>query len=138
MENTPYFVMHPSLGITAEVNAPTTEKARTTFLDWLERNEHIARSHRQAYRKNMVAEKLEEAGAVRADITLHYGYRDVPIIMSQPEVHDIPVGMGEPEVHDVPVSIERPRVIEALDLPEEEGKKGPTMPIQKVMLGGFG
>lgn len=133
MENIPYFVMHPSLGVTAEVNAPTTEKARTTFLDWLERNNYISRSHRQAYRKNMVAERMEEAGAVRADITLHYGYRDVPVILSQPDVHDIPTEMERPEVHDLPVELGRPEVIEALDLPRE--KKGPSMPIQKVMLG---
>jgi len=142
MENVSYFVMHPSLGVTAEVSAPTTEKARTTFLDWLERNNYISRSHRQAYRKNMVAERMEDAGAVRTDVSLHYGYRDSPIILGEQTRMPIPGGeVMETSKEEAPslegqqfeFPREEPRSLGALDLPKE--KKGPSMPIQKVMLG---
>jgi len=71
-----YFVMHPNMGVTALVDAPSTEKARTTFLDWLERSGQILRSDRQRWRKNMVAEKMDEPQSVTADVELSYGYDD--------------------------------------------------------------
>lgn len=71
-----YYTTHPNLGISALVEAPTTEKARTTFLDYLERQNLIGRADRQYWRKNMVAERMEDPRDVSADIELHYGYQD--------------------------------------------------------------
>ena len=71
-----YYVVHPSLGKDAIVHAPTTEKARTTFLDYLERNNLISRGDRQSWRRSMVAEKLEYPGDVTSDLELYYGYEE--------------------------------------------------------------
>ncbi len=73
---TVYFVTHPNMGVTSLVTAPSTEKARTTFLDWLERNDHIRRADRQYWRKNMIAERMEDPQNVTADVDLAYGYMD--------------------------------------------------------------
>lgn len=134
-----YFVTHPYIDRTAVVYAPSTEKARTTFLDWLERNGLISRRSRQAYRRDMVAERLEDPG-VPADVVLHYRYGEEP----QPEV----IRLGE-EMVEVPVE-RREEDYGAYEEPagpyEEPGGWGPEteeepepkrMPIQEVMLRGF-
>lgn len=132
-----YFVMHPSIGVTAEVYAPATEKARTTYLDWLERRGYINRADRQFYRKNMVAERLEDPLSVKADITLHYGYQTSSGMSYIPPA----------EHFEEPMDIDRSLDIEEFEVPEVERKgmpivevqrsREPTMPIQKVMLGRF-
>jgi hypothetical protein len=139
MEMIPYYVMHPALGVTAVVHAPSTEKARTTFLDWLERNGNMRRMDRQQLRKDMVAKRLEDSN-VQSDVVLHYGYQDVGV--------HYPAGPGgtfgeaagspseetprEPWEEDMPA----PRQLAPLELPEVE-KEEPRMPIQKIMLRGF-
>ncbi len=71
-----YYVAHPNLSLTALIDAPSTEKARTTFLDYLERRGQVARADRQYWRKNMVAEKMADPSEVQADVELHYGYQE--------------------------------------------------------------
>ena len=80
---TAYYVTHPMIDRTAVVFAPSTEKARTTFLDWLERNNLIRRSDRQNFRADMVAQRLDDPG-VPSDVELHYGYRDYTSPMRYP------------------------------------------------------
>ena len=145
MEMIPYYVMHPALGVTAVVHAPSTEKARTTFLDWLERNGHMRRIDRQQLRKDMVAKRLEDPN-VQSDVVLHYGYQDVgahypagpggtpTTYGSFEEATGEPSGeaLREPWEEDMPA----PRQLVPLELPEVE-KEEPRMPIQKIMLRGF-
>jgi len=76
MEMIEYFVTHPELDISALVRAPSTEKARTTYLDYLERRGIIHRSSRGYYRENMIAERMNESYPVQADVELSYGYSD--------------------------------------------------------------
>ena len=71
-----YFTTHPNLSVTALVTAPTTEKARTTFLDYLERRGAIARADRSYWRRNMVAERMDNPEDVQADVELYYGYQE--------------------------------------------------------------
>ena len=129
---TAYFVMHPYMDKTAVVYAPSTEKARTTFLDWLERNGLIQRRHRQAYRRDMVTKRLEDPN-VPADVELHYGYAEVAIPqeyrLGRPEIHEIPIRLEEPQVEEIPIGFEEPEV--------EEIPRPRRMPIQEVMLRGF-
>ena len=80
---TVYYVTHPMMDKSAVVYAPSTEKARTTFLDWLERNGLIRRADRQAFRNDMVAQRLDDPN-IPADIELHYGYRDYTTPMRYP------------------------------------------------------
>ena len=72
-----YYVTHPSLGFTSVVDAPSTEKARTTYLDYLERQGRVPRNERQHLRRNMVASRILDPGEVTADINLAYGYEEV-------------------------------------------------------------
>lgn len=129
-----YYVTHPNLGISAVVDAPATEKARTTFLDWLERTGQITRGDRQRWRRNMVAERLEDPGEVMADVELHYGYEEAGGYR-RPDVVDIPIGIDRPEIVDIPMDIDEPEVI---DIPVELKEEQPPnlSPIARVSLGG--
>lgn len=124
-----YYVTHPNLGISAAVEAPTTEKARTTFLDYLERQGGIRRSDRQFWRKNMVTERLEDPQEIVVDVELHYGYESggggVPPSMSATPVRGELV--GEEEV--IPYSGEM------IEVPLEEEQPKKLSPIAKVSLG---
>ncbi len=133
-----YYVTHPAIDRTAVVYAPSTEKARTTFLDWLERNGLMQRRHRQALRRDMVAERLEDPG-VPADVELHYGYAEMAIPQEHrlggPEIREVPVEFEEPEVREIPIRFEEPEVEEIpIGFEEPEVRK---IPIQEVLLRGF-
>ena len=80
-----YYVTHPNLNLSAIVHAPTTEKARTTFLDYLERSGQLSRSTRQRLRASMVAERVDDPFGLDADVELNYGYTP-----EQPQ--ELPVG----------------------------------------------
>jgi hypothetical protein len=155
VENT-YYVTHPNLGRSAVVHAPSTEKARTTFLDWLERNNHISRAERQRWRRNMVAERLEYPSEVGSDVELWYGYeetrlpremdglvedyqwRDLTQEYERPDVVDVPTRFEEPEVTGIPVSFEGPEVLEEKiqpSQPQPESRK--LSPIAREALKGF-
>ena len=71
-----YYTTHPNLSVTALVDAPTTEKARTTFLDYLERRGLISRADRSYWRKNMIAEHMADPSDVQTDVELYYGYQE--------------------------------------------------------------
>ena len=75
---TTYYVTHPNLDVTAMVHAPSTEKARTTFLDYLERQGKVPRRYRQALRSNMITERLKDPTSVTTDVELYYGYEEAP------------------------------------------------------------
>lgn len=72
-----YFVEHPSIDVTAKINAPSTEKARTVYLDYLERNGLAGRWQRRQLRENMIAKLLKRPEDVSADLDLDYGYEEV-------------------------------------------------------------
>ena len=165
MENT-YYVTHPRIDKTAVVFAPSTEKARTTFLDWLERNNLIRRAQRHLFRRDMIAEGIEDPN-VPADVILHYGYKDFsgmgytmgevfrsqPVARGEPaevQEYDEAMGVGEPKGIPVPGRIiptteerlEIDRFLqegdERFEAPLGEEKPGPKrMPIQEVMLRGY-
>lgn len=140
-----YFLSHPTLGISAVVYAPTTEKSRTTFLDWLERNGLIKRADRHTFRRDMSTKRLEDPN-IPADVVLHYGYSEIEI----PRYRDT-------EVHGQPGGTQRfyETSMEATGEPSEEElidevinevnkEKGPIkppqtniMPIQQIMLRGY-
>ncbi len=67
-----YFVSLPSTGISAEVEAPTTRSARTTYLDYLTRNGIIPWSGRNRLREGILTDKIE-SGQMEVDIQLSYG-----------------------------------------------------------------
>ena len=97
-----YLTLHPNLSVTALVTAPTTEKARTTFLDYLERRGAIARADRSYWRRNMVAERMDNPEDVQADVELYYGYQEggqtmPPSMTATPQYGSTPMTYEEPE-----------------------------------------
>ena len=69
-----YYVTHPNMDFSATVKAPSTDKARTTFLDYLERSGKAYRKDRQQIRRNTLAERIEFPEEVDADVALSYNY----------------------------------------------------------------
>lgn len=136
-----YYVTHPNIGVSATVYAPSTEKARTVFLDYLERKGSLPRAYRSQLRKDMVAEGISDPYSILSDVELHYGYakepasprvsmeevfKEQPITKGEPtevQEYDEALGMAEPE----------PSFGEEVPLVEERPKR---MPIQEVALGG--
>jgi hypothetical protein len=101
-----YYVTHPNLEISALVEAPTTDKARTTYLDWMERSSHIQRRDRQYWRRSMIAERLDYPEDVTVDIELNYGYEDsAPITLPQTQEYTEQVEYSDP---DVEVTVQEP------------------------------
>lgn len=145
MENV-YYMMHPALGLTAVVYAPSTEKARTTFLDWLERNGHIRREDRHTYRRGLVTERIDDPNTP-ADVVLHYGYRDVGPVVRPTQV---PEHVQKQELQYLAAEREVGGEQEVSYVPEEDVEDKPSieigeaalspkrMPIQEVMLRGYG
>jgi len=103
------------MDVSATVDAPTTEKARTTFLDYLERGGKIRRRDRQAWRKNMVAERLRDGNEVFSDVRLDYDYVAPPQEVYYEPRRSVPVDVGyeqdfyeeEPFEKSIPVQEER-------------------------------
>jgi len=94
-----YYVKHPNIDISATVDAPSTEKARTTFLDYLERTGKVERSSRQYLRRNMIAEKLRGEGEVLSDVDLEYDYieEEKPVFMEPAPIPEVEEEMFVPE-----------------------------------------
>lgn len=69
-----YYVTHPSIPLTATVDSPTTEKARTTFLDFLERSGTIHRRDRRQVRKGIITKLMDPNEPIAVDIALYYSY----------------------------------------------------------------
>ena len=124
-----YYVTHPSLGFTAVIDAPSTEKARTTYLDYLERQDRIPRSERQHLRRSMVASRILDPGEVTADINLAYGYEEVSFA---PQVEESSIELERPEIVDFPMELEKPTVV---DIPTQVKEPQVFSPIQLISLG---
>ncbi len=142
-----YFVTHPNLDVTALVHAPSTEKARTTFLDYLERTGRISRAGRQYWRRNMVAEKMEDPYDVTADVELYYGYEspgvpEVPYEEFRPR-REVWESFPDAEIPEEPLDLSYVPEVEQHELVRrsigEVAKETPRRlsPIQKLALRGY-
>lgn len=118
-----YYISHPDFAYNAKVNAPSTDKARTTFLDYLERSGAVNRHHRQAMRRGMATKKLVTKDDVQADVELDYEYADVS--------GEVPTfQMGGAQVQEQPV--------EEAPIEEAQPQQEPMTPIARAVLGSFG
>ena len=66
-----YYVNLPSSGVSAEVEAPTTRSARTTYLDYLTRNKIVPWQGRNSLREEIITDRIE-SGQMDVDIRLNY------------------------------------------------------------------
>ncbi len=138
-----YYVTHPNLGFSATIEAPSTEKARTVYLDYMERKGRVSRSSRQDLRRNMVADRIADPGEVYADISLAYGYEETSFKPEYREPASV-VRDTEPEVEDPGfTSLEgiesSPESRDPESVEEEEFTREPSTlsPIQELSLGGY-
>lgn len=108
-----YYVTHPSVGLTATVYAPDTEKARTVYLDYLERTGQIRRNVRSILRGNIVAQKMEHEDMMPTDVTLDYTHAAQGTSMSVPRISTgeflDTVESEEEERLVEPVTVQQPR-----------------------------
>ena len=117
-----YYVTHPNMDFSATVKAPSTDKARTTFLDYLERSGKASRKDRQLIRKNTVADRIEFLEEVDADVSLSYNYTGE----NGEEEQVIQVGYGEMLDGEEPVEDE------SYDREPMEDISEPEMPVEQI------
>ena len=80
-----YYVFMPKyIDVTAEVSAPDSRHARTSFLDYLSRSGMIRWNERQAARRQIITKRMRP-GEIQTDIKLEYG------IQEPPKVEELPV-----------------------------------------------
>ena len=72
-----YLTFIPGFEINAEVDAPSTKQARTSYLDYLQRNNYIGWDQRQAYRKKVKTDRMEP-GERATTIQLDYDMQEGP------------------------------------------------------------
>jgi len=116
-----YYVAHPNLEYSATVKAPSTDKARTTYLDFLERSGRASRKNRQQLRKNTIADRIEFPEEVDSDVTLYYDY----------------TGSGNGEGNEEPIQVgyeprEEPREEEYYEDEEPVEPEQDTMPVEQL------
>lgn len=130
-----YLISHPNypeIG-TAKVEAPTTEKSRTTFLDYLERTGKVSRSARQMVRRGMITGRLEDPDSITADVDLsyEYGVGDSPLIG---RALDIPLDTGYEQAFE-PVVQEQQQSVQQRQLQEQPKTTRQLSPIARASLG---
>ncbi len=127
-----YYVTHPNMDFSATVKAPSTDKARTTFLDYLERSGKALRKDRQLIRRNTVADRIEFPEEVDTDVSLSYNYTGENGIE---EEQVIQVGYGQALVGEEPIEDEdydRDTVEDTFGLEPEPELEPEPMPIEQV------
>jgi len=139
-----YYVTHPNLDLSATVSAPTTDKARTTFLDFMERTGRASRKVRQQLRRNLVAERISAPEEVNADVHLKYNYVDgeelggerIQVAYAPPEEEELEEGefeLGGEEPEEEEGEEEGEEVEEIEGETEEVGAS--MSPIARLSLG---
>ena len=138
-----YYVTHPNMNFSATIEAPSTEKARTTYLDYLERQGMLSRSRRQELRKNMVADRIIDPGEVMADVTLSYGYQETRFAPMEKEELQLSERMVEAPIEPRRKAMYEEEPEEDLGPVEGEYTTGKveepriTSPITQISLGGY-
>lgn len=155
-----YWVTHPNIDVSATVYAPSTEKARTVFLDYLERSSQISRPQRGPLRVDMVAEKIRDPYAITSDVELHYGEpsregEEPTVALGETSFEEdaemfpeerASIGRGQPSGRELEVFTQQAYEETGIDLrpktremPIKEIQKTPTrIPIQEKALGRLG
>ena len=85
-----YYVTAPGASITAEVDAPDSRHARTTFLDYLSRSRMIPWGARQTVRKQLMTKKIQP-GSIATSVQLSYNTKEPTpeVVTAEPEPQQI-------------------------------------------------
>lgn len=138
-----YYLELPNTDIKAEVEAPSTRSAQTTYLDYLTRNGIVPWRGRNALRPDIIVDRIE-SGQMPVDINLNYnlesgGVSESEMTLgpeSQPMEEDMREEMGEPEMRP-PVSLSRPtqRFTPQTDRPATLADLPPDLPSPEITKG---
>lgn len=111
-----YFTYHPEVGLQAQITAPTTRKARTTYLDYLYRNDLIPWRGRQEIKKSIIVDQIT-AGEVPVDLELTYRTGESPGLVGEDQTQSLdpseqdfgPVTGQEEEIEFMPRGRKQPQ-----------------------------
>lgn len=100
-----YYVVSQDFGVAANVDAPDKRKARTTFLDYMQRHNYISWSQRQSLKPRLMLDKVVK-GTYPTDIELEYASQ-MPIKQVEPEAttEPVPVTTTYGEIRPAPIKI---------------------------------
>ena len=122
-----YFLELPGTGIKAEVEAPSTRSAQTTYLDYLTRNKIVPWKGRNALRPSIVTDRIE-SGQMDVDINLNYNLESGGVEETSE------VMLGGPQFVSSPIeTVDRPPIaVSKTDIPKDVPTTsiGNQMPIQ--------
>ena len=129
-----YYLELPETGISAEVQAPSTRSAQTTYLDYLTRNKIVPWKGRNALRPSIITDRIE-SGQMDVDVNLNYTL-EAPV-QEASEVTLGPESQMQTQFNPPPIeSINRPLIETAkTDIPSDVPKGplgGSQMPIQSI------
>ncbi len=128
-----YFLELPGTDVKAEVDAPSTRSAQTTYLDYLTRNKIVPWKGRNALRPSIVTDRIE-SGQMDVDINLNYnlepegGIQDGPEVMLGPQIDG-----SQPQFTSPPVEQHHPMIGSSTsDIPKDVPTSaiGGQIPIQ--------
>jgi len=98
-----YYVFHPNVEVTAEVEAPDTKKARTTYLDYLARSGRISWDQRGNLRDGIKIDQMQP-GEMQTSVALNYSRdaepeeeMELPGPPPELEEYEAPPEYGPPE-----------------------------------------
>ena len=141
-----YFLELPGTDVKAEVEAPSTRSAQTSYLDYLTRNQIVPWKGRNALRSSIIVDRIE-SGQMPVDVNLNYNLEQGGVSEPETVLGPQPVTIDtfdEPEMDmEVPVSrpspsftprTKRPGTLADLpeDLPTPEIGASKLMPIQQA------
>ncbi len=132
-----YFLELPGTGVTAEVEAPSTRSAQTTYLDYLTRNKIVPWKGRNALRPSIVTDRIE-SGQMDVDLNLSYsmesgGVQEEPEVVLGPQSQGL---LNPPPIE----SVNRPLIeTSRTDVPGDVPTTtlGKQIPIQGIAKRGF-
>ncbi len=130
-----YYLELPETGISAEVEAPSTRSAQTTYLDYLTRNNIVPWKGRNALRPSIVTDRIE-SGQMDVDINLSYSMEPIGGAIEEPEVVLGPEMVGpQPQFISPPIEQHHPVIDSSRtdvppDVPTQAIGQQVTIPIQ--------
>jgi AICAR transformylase/IMP cyclohydrolase PurH len=104
-----YYVTAPGSKISAEIDAPDSRHARTTFLDYLSRSHLIPWNARQEVRKKLMTKRVE-AGSVQTSVQLSYNAQETKpeVISAGPQPQSTQRQLVQPQTVRYGVNTQQP------------------------------
>jgi len=113
-----YYIEFPEKQVSAIVDAPSTDKARTAFLDTLERKGIIYRGIRGQVRSSLVVDNIDSIEGINPTYIINYSYGD--------SIDSVPVEQAGLDIE---------KSSEPIELQQPQQQQRELTPLEKVTLG---